>query len=420
MQVRRPYSFSPSMGNCQRMVKEHRSVECHKPSFCLVAHKAAGEMFGGNRGHIGGVERQTSLMARWLAAHGYETSLLTVDEGQADEEIVDGVRVIKMCSVDSGLPGLRFFHPRWTSLNRALRRADADLYYQNCAEYVTGQIALWCGRRGRKFVYSSASDLDCTPGLPDIKKWRVRVLYRYGLLHADRIVVQTRKQQGMLLNGFGLNSTVLPMPCPGPSSAEYRAPEPPRYDSSRVLWVGRICPEKCPERLLELARLCPSVNFDVVGPADDSEYAREICNRARVLPNLTLHGAMPRVRMPEFYQSSACLCCTSVLEGFPNTFLEAWSFGLPVVSTFDPDRLIAERRLGIAAEDAAGLAAGIQRLLLSSDEWRQCSTRARLYYAENHTLDAVMPRFVGIFLDALNDGRAQACGIRTGDRSQEG
>jgi glycosyltransferase involved in cell wall biosynthesis len=377
------------------------------PSFCLVAHKAAGAMFGGNQGHIGGVERQTSLMARWLAAQGYDVSLLTLDEGQVnDEEIVDGVRVIKMCSVDSGLPGLRFFHPRWTCLNRALHRADADVYYHNCAEYVTGQIALWCRHRGRKFVYSSASDLDCTPGLPDIKKWRVRVLYRYGLLHADRIVVQTRKQQGMLRDGFGLESAVLPMPCPGPLSTEYQAPAPPRYDSCRILWVGRICPEKCPERLLELARLCPGVHFDVVGPADGSEYAKDICVRARALPNLTLHGAMPRVRMAEFYKRAACLCCTSVLEGFPNTFLEAWSYGLPVVSTFDPDRLIAERRLGIAAEDAAGLAAGIERLIHSSDEWLQVSDRARRYHVENHTLDAAMPRFLGIFLDALRDERA--------------
>ncbi|MFH1755375.1 MAG: glycosyltransferase family 4 protein [Candidatus Latescibacterota bacterium] len=386
------------------MIDEQSTTEDHRPSFCLVAHNAAGTMFGGHQGHIGGVERQTSLMARWLAARGYGVSVLTWDEGQADEEIVDGVRVIKMCSRDSGLPGLRFFHPRWTSLNRALQRADADVYYHNCAEYVTGQIALWCKHGGRKFVYSSASDLDCIPGLPDIKKWRVRVLYRYGLLHADRIVVQTRKQQSMLRDGFGLESTVLPMPCPGPSSTEYQAPEPPRYDSCRILWVGRICPETCPERLLEVAKLCPDVQLDVVGPVDDGKYAKDISDRTRTLPNLTLHGSMPRTRMSEFYKRAACLCCTSVIEGFPNTFLEAWSHGLPVVSTFDPDRLIAEHQLGVVAVDAAGLAAGIQRLIQSPDEWLQISARARCYYAENHTLDAVVPKFVGIFLDALKAG----------------
>lgn len=389
------------------MLDEQNKTIDHRPSFCLVCHNAAGAMFGGNRGLIGGIERQTSLMAKWLAARGYGVSLLTRDEGQADEEIVDGVRVIKMCSRDSGLPGLRFFHPRWTSLNRAMHRADADVYYHNGAEYVTGQVALWCQRHGKKFIYSSASDLDCTPGLPGrkMKKLHVRALYRYGIMHADRIVVQTRKQQSMLRAGFGLSSTVLPMPCPGPSSTEYQAPEPPRYDSCRVLWVGRICPDKCPERLLELAQLCPEVEFDVVGPADDSEYAKDICCRARTLPNLTLHGAVPRVRMPDFYQRAACLCCTSVVEGFPNTFLEAWSHGLPIVSTFDPDRLIVERRLGLAAENAAGLAAGLRRIIQDSDEWRLISTRARRYYVENHTEDAVMPRFVAILLDVLSSGR---------------
>jgi glycosyltransferase involved in cell wall biosynthesis len=389
-------------GHSNQMIDKQGTIEERKPSLCLVAHNAAGAMFGGNQGHIGGVERQTSLMARWLAARGYAVSLVTWDEGQSNEAMVDGVRIIKTCSRDSGVYGLRFFHPRWTSLNRALCHADADVYYHNCAEYVTGQIALWCRGRRRKFVYSSASDLDCTPGLPGIKKWRVKVLYRYGLLHADRIVVQTRDQQGMLRDGFGLESTVLPMPCPGPSSSEYRPPEPPRDDSCRVLWVGRISPEKCPERLLEVARLCPEVHFDAVGPADGSEYAKGIGDRARVLPNLTLHGAMPRTRIAELYQRAVCLCCTSVLEGFPNTFLEAWSHGLPVVSTFDPDRLIAERRLGIAAKDAAGVAAGIQRLICSPDEWLQFSARARGYYIENHTLDAVMPRFVGMFHDALH------------------
>lgn len=389
------------------MIDTQNNAEDRRPSICLVAHNAAGAMFGGDQGHVGGVERQTSLMARWLAAHGYMASLLTWDEGQADEEIIDGVRVIRMCSRDSGLPGLRFFHPRWTSLIRALNRASADVYYHNCAEYVTGQIALWCRWKGRKFVYSSASDLDCTPGLPWMKKWRVRVLYRYGLLHADRIVVQSYRQRSMLSIGFGLNSTVLPMPCPGPASNEFQAPTPPRDDSIRILWVGRICPEKCPERLLELVRLCPEFNFDVVGPADGSKYATDICDRARALPNLTLHGAIPRARMPEFYRQAACLCCTSVVEGFPNTFLEAWSHGLPIVSTFDPDQLIVERQLGMAAEDTAGLAAGIRRLINSPEEWRQISARARRYYVENHTVDVTMPRFVELFMDTFHAGTAR-------------
>ena len=68
-------------------------------------------------------------MARWLAARGYPVQMLTWDEGQPDEIEIDGVRVFKICRLDGGLVGLRFFHPRWTGLVRAMRRADADLYY---------------------------------------------------------------------------------------------------------------------------------------------------------------------------------------------------------------------------------------------------------------------------------------------------
>jgi len=87
---------------------------------------------------MGGVERQTSMMARWLGARGFPVSLLTWHEGRAEEVVIDEVQVIKMCRWDEGIPGLRFLHPQWTSLNRALRRADADVYYQNCAESVAG------------------------------------------------------------------------------------------------------------------------------------------------------------------------------------------------------------------------------------------------------------------------------------------
>ena len=132
---------------------KHNSI----PSICFVAHFAYGAMAGGSSGHIGGVERQTTLMARWFAARGYRVSMLTWDEGQEDGVEIDGVKVFKMCRQDAGLPGLRFFWPRWTSLNAAMRRADADVYYQNCGEYVTGQVAMWCRRHGRKLVYSVAN-----------------------------------------------------------------------------------------------------------------------------------------------------------------------------------------------------------------------------------------------------------------------
>jgi len=373
-----------------------------KPRICFVAHLAYGAMSGGDSGHIGGVEKQTSLMARWFAERGYQVSMLTCDEGQEDSIEIGGVRVFKMCRKEAGIKGLRFFWPKWTSLIAAMNRADADVYYQNCGEYVTGQVALWCRRHGRKFVYSVANDPDCDSKLPEMHTVRERTLYRYGLKHADQIIVQTKKQKDMLRINFGRDSVVIPMPCPGPSDEDYTGLEQERNSSSRVLWIGRICEQKRPDRLLDLAEACLDLHFDLVGPTGDSEYARVVCERAKHTANVTLHGPATRERVSEFYKKARIMCCTSDFEGFPNTFLEAWSYGLPMVSTFDPDNLIVENELGIVARDVKGLASGIRTLLGDSQLWRQASEAARRYYLENNTIDSVMPRFEKIFSEITN------------------
>ncbi len=77
------------------------------PSVYFVAHFAYGAMTGRRDGHIGGVERRTSLMARWLTEQGYSMSMLTCDEGQPDGVEIEGVRVFKMCRREAGLLMLR-------------------------------------------------------------------------------------------------------------------------------------------------------------------------------------------------------------------------------------------------------------------------------------------------------------------------
>jgi glycosyltransferase involved in cell wall biosynthesis len=360
-------------------------------------------MFGRAGNYIGGVERQASLLAQWFAARGHRVSIVTWDEGHVDGEEIGGVRMLKICGRNEGLPGLRFMHPRWTTLNAALKRAEADVYYQRGAEYVTGQVALWTRFSGRKFVYAAASEPDCDPSLPRMTTSRERVLYRYGLRHADRVFVQTKTQQRMLDEGFGVHSIVIPSPCPGPTASDFMPRQFPDPASVRVLWVGRLSRCKRPDRLLDLAEACPRWHFDLVGPAGEPEYSQQIWSRAAPLRNVTVHGPVDRHQISAFYQSAACLCCTSDYEGFPNTFPEAWSHGLPVVSTVDPDEVILTRAVGAVALDVKGLADALEALLTQPDRWHTASTNARRYYIENHMLNPVMTKVEDTFLEVVRD-----------------
>ncbi len=372
---------------------------------CIVSHFAYGALKGGRTGHIGGVENQTALMAKWFAAQGHEVSMLTWDEGQPEDEIVDGVRVIKICRREAGLPGLRFFTPRWSGLNRAMARADADIYYQNCAEYVTGQVALWCRRNGRKFIYSVASDPDCDPRLPVMKTLRERVLYRYGLRHADRVIVQNERQQRMLREGFGIDATIMPMACRGAHENELADPPFDGKRAHRIIWVGRIAPVKRAEVLLDLARHLPRLEFDLVGGKDqDPAYFERIMALADELPNITAHGRLSRKEIDPLYKRASLLCCTSKFEGFPNTFLEAWSFGLPIVSTVDPDGLVSGG-LGRIGNGTDALAGAIEELLQEESRWREISTRCRSYFMNHHDADSVMRRYEALMHETLEEGK---------------
>ena len=386
-----------------------------KPRICLVAHNAFGALTGIPTGHIGGIERQQSSMARWLSRQGYEVSMVTWDEGQ-EQDVYAGVRIITTCKRNAGLRGVRFFHPRWTSLHQALRIADADIYHYNCGDLGLGQVVLWCQRHGKASIHSVANDPDCDPQLPHLKPLREKLLYRYGLRHANCITVQTHSQQKRLEEGFGISSQVVGTPndsslhpqnerCQksGTSHTSHTFLDEPD-EPLRVLWAGRFVEQKRFDWLLDIAERCPHLTFDVVGGANsDSGYASALMQRAQTLSNVVLHGKVPYVQMASFYQQADILFGTSRYEGFPNVFIEGWSYGLPVVSSFDPDDVISTYGLGSVAKDLDGLATALCRVAACPADRQRFSIAAQNYYGENLTIDAVMTRFESLFLKLTSE-----------------
>ena len=363
-------------------------------TICVVSHNGYGAITGGKGGFVGGVERQTSLLARWMRERGHHVRFLTWDEGGPSVEMIDGVRIIKICREDAGLPGLRFFHPKWTGLTAALTLADADVYYQNCGDCVTGQMALWCRWNSKPLIFSLASDADCNPTLPELHSRHERLLYRYGLRCADRRVVQTETQRVNLAHHFGVDSEVIRIPAPGPE--QFRSPD---SATAKILWIGRVCRVKRPDRLVEIARFCPDLGFEVAGPIYEDDFSRTVAAEAETLPNIRMLGPVARERVSSLYHDASVLCCTSEYEGFPNTFLEAWSHGLPVVSTVDPDGVITRHGLGRIAGDSVSLVREIRYLLADKAAYAATSRNAREYYLAHHAMEAVMPRFEGLFME---------------------
>ena len=372
-----------------------------KPAICLVAHNAYGILAQINTGHTGGLEVMAAGLARWLAASGFRVSMITWDEGFDDGRMVDGVQVFKLCQRHAGLPLLRFFSPRWRSLRSALNRANPDLIYYSCGDLGLGQIVQWAHAKGKKVCYAVVDDFACYRTLPALQAQRERWLYRYGLRRADHIIVQTRTQQALLKDEWGLSSVMIPMYSDG-MNVEVDLQAKSREAQKRILWVGRLSTQKRLEWLLDIAEASPDYLFDVVGDANtDTEYARSLKQRAASMPNVVMHGRVAHNEMGPFYQDATMLCSTSVYEGFPNVFLEAWSAGLPIVTSFDPDGVVERHGLGKVAHSAVALKAAMDALL-APDSWSPAAKAAKRYFHEHHKMEVSMRQFESEFINMMS------------------
>lgn len=350
---------------------------------------------------LGGAEKQMVSLARGLADDGMNISFITYDHGQADRVEVGGITVYKCFSSDKGLRGIRFVHPRTTKLWAAMRKANSRIYIQMGAGSETGRVALGCHRfcnERRGFIFCTASDSDCDSLLPRLCQKREKTFYKYGLYNADLIVCQTLRQQHMIRDSFGLASVVISMPCLGLPQDTDKVDREPDPESGRVLWVGRIISVKRLEWLLEIAKMCPRFTFDVIGaPNEESAYAADMRQRAEKIPNVMMHGKVSDSKLESFYRQAAVLCCTSKVEGFPTTFLEAWSYGLPVVTTFDPDSIVSKYGLGFVACSVDEQAGQLKRLIESESIYREISKRVRRYYIDHYSVEAIVPQFIRVF-----------------------
>jgi glycosyltransferase involved in cell wall biosynthesis len=352
---------------------------------------------------IGGETVQQTLLGRALARRGHDVSMVVGDYGQADGAQWQSIRVFKAFRRNAGLPVLRFIHPRWTGMWSALKRADADLYYTSCAGMQVGLVALFCRRHRRRFVFRTASDTDCDPSRLLVQYARDRWLYEQGLRRADAILVQSVSQAKTLAQSYGLQGRVAGMLVEHPLAAVSRDID--------VLWVSNIRHLKRPDRILELAERLPHVKIHMVGgslPGEESLY-RHVKRAAAERANVVFHDRLSYWDTNALYGRARVLVNTSDVEGFPNSYLQAWIRGVPVVTLIDPDGVIERERLGMVASFSDQIPGAVTSLLDDPAAWNAASERCVSFmnreYGDDKILGPYLETFEGLTRADTPDAR---------------
>ena len=348
----------------------------------------------------GGAEVQQCIISKALIKVGHKVSMVCLDYGQEDRCVIAGVTVFKAHKPDGGIPVLRFFHPRLSYLWRAMHKANADIYYQRCAGMHTGLVASFCIYHNKKFIYAASSNSNFLKGQQRIKLKRDLLWYEWGLKKADTIIVQNMDQMRLLEMNYGVESVLIH------SCYEDTLNQFPKMKCNKknILWVSTMSECKRPEMFIHLAKSQPSYNFIMVGgPGEEKREKVFFCRllkESEHIPNLELVGFVPFTMIDKYFDDACLFVNTSTQEGFPNTFLQAWSRGIPTISFFDTGSRSEGKPVGVIVNSVEELSKAIENLITCDRIYSQISSRCLQYFKENHSVKSTVKQY-GKVLDNL-------------------
>ncbi|MGH7354703.1 MAG: glycosyltransferase [Candidatus Rokuibacteriota bacterium] len=268
-----------------------------------------------------------------------------------------------------------------------------------------------------------------------LKPWLYRLVERVALPRAAAVIVTSPELQALLTARPRPPRVVLV-----PNGVDVRAFSPAAAGAPsgrRVLFVGRLEPEKNLERLIDaLASLATPARLEVIG---DGRLRRALERRAVERGvRAEFVGTVPHGALPEYFRRADLFVLPSLTEGHPKALIEAMASGLPCAVSarggnptlvtdgvsgllFDPEDVGAiagalervlddphlARRLGAGARAAAVARFDAETLL--TEEVRvvagvaRTAPLTRLFeeYAHAFPIDDELPQFVVSRLEAL-------------------
>lgn len=362
---------------------------------------------------IGGAETQAWMVAKAIASRGWEVHYLCESLAPRAPVAEDGVTVRRMPLHRRDLAVL------WTAqLYQHLAAVDAEVYYQRIALPHTGLVARFCLAHDRAFVWASSHTEDCTGDkftahAMHSPTWRGRLglpiaflndwLVRYGQRRAHALVTQTRDQAESLKRHLGLSSVTIPNGHPEPESVLLKQNPP------LVVWVANLNRWKRPRLFVALARACQDIpaQFVMVGKCADGRLEAELAQLTQEMPQFAYQGEVDPDAVNDLIARATLLVNTSLAEGFPNTFIQSWLRGTPVLSlTVNPDSVITREGIGVCSGTFDQLVHDLRKLLQQPEICLHMGERGRRYALREHSLDNTVDLYEALFTRVLEDKTA--------------
>jgi glycosyltransferase involved in cell wall biosynthesis len=199
----------------------------------------------------------------------------------------------------------------------------------------------------------------------------------------------------------GIHPTVAPMPV----ATDLFAPGSSR-DGQRLLFVGRLMPQKGVEHLLHaLALMKTKASLDIVGDGPSRASLEQLAKQLEVAPRIRWHGQVSQSELPPLYQRASAVVVPSIDEGLGLVAVEALLCETPVVA-FDSGGLrdvIQHNKTGLLVEpgDRQALAGTLDELLARDGRGSDLGRAGRIYALSAFAPESAARRYAGIYRQVL-------------------
>lgn len=243
---------------------------------------------------------------------------------------------------------------------------------------------------------------------PGPKRLLKRVVERAGLRRAAAVIATTEELRADAAR-VAPHVELIPNGVDTRRFAPARAAPPVAGAPRRVLYVGRLAPEKNLEALVRAAALLAGrvpIRLVFVGAGPLAEPLRRQAREAGV--SLELAGVVDQTRLPAVYASADAFALASFTEGHPKVLLEAMSSALPCVASDCAGNrsLVVDGRTGLLFDPARpdALAACLARVLTDATLAATLGRAARQAIVERYDLAACVAREITLLRSLARPG----------------
>jgi glycosyltransferase involved in cell wall biosynthesis len=350
---------------------------------------------------MGGAEYQTLLLGQGLSDLGHDVIFLSTRAAEQDEYRTANMRVLEI--------------PDWQVVGRerhrqliteAIQRSAPDVCYVRAFEELETVVPV-CRSTRCPVVSVSCQSLETTPLLvgnnPKQAFWYLRTSrtithfrafssIRYCAAH----VCNTKSLQKSIQRWFprkSIRTIYNGQPVPPADSVHNES-------SGQVIWVNNIKSWKRPEAFVDLAASLPQYRFLMIGRMATGRYGKRVQEVLRRAPaNLHYVGPKPIDEVNSLISRSDLLVYTSrPMEGFGNSFLQAWFRSVPTLSlSFDLDGILESEGIGRCSTTFGQLVRDVEELMEDEAARQEMGRRAREYAVRHHSATKMVADYEALF-----------------------